>query len=200
MEKCQTIRRKETGFTIVELMIVIAIVGVLASIANVSYTQFMRRSEVNQLARDFESALRSAKHHARTSGRTVSVCGTNEIKKNIPTCLANLADFNSGSTSQTLGWVVFYDVDADNNVTTGDKVFKKIPLTSQRVRMLWTGAMPVDITPRNVIGTAGVFCVYAYGGAVQTTCSADVAENPLNKKTYERRVTLTTLGNVNFIE
>lgn len=201
MEKHRLSYHKEMGFTIVELMIVIAIVGILVSIASVSYSKFTRRSEVTQLARDFEAALTSAKHHARTSGRTISVCGTEEIQKDNPTCLTTIANFNNGSTSETLGWVVFYDADANDTISTGDKVFKKVPLSYRRARMIWSNAtMPIDITPRNTIGTGGTLCVYSFSGTQQTACSDNVATQPLNEDTFERRVSLTGLGNITFLQ
>lgn len=207
MDKYRSSPRKNSmlGFTIVELMIVLAIAGVLVAIANASYSNFMRRSEVNQLARDFETALRSAKHHARTSGRTITVCGTKEIDEANPACLTSLTDFNSGNSSQKLGWVVFYDADTTStNDVPNDKVFKKVPFSYRRARMVWTGATPIAITPRNVIGTAGVLCVYSFAGTQLYTTASDCSRNtttsPLKDNVFEKRVSLTTLGNVSFIQ
>lgn len=195
-------RYRVAGFTIVELMIVLAVAGVLVAIANASYSGFMRRSEVTQLARDFETALRSAKYNARVSERTITVCGTKEIDKANPACLTSLADFNSGNSSQTLGWVVFYDADTSlTNDVTNDKIFKKVPFSYRRARMVWTGATPIAVTPRNVIGTAGVLCVYSYAGTqLYTTVSDCKSDTGIKDDVFEKRVSLTTLGNVSFIQ
>lgn len=203
-------RHPMAGFTLIELMIILAIIALLATIANVSYTNFMRRSEVTQLANDFKTALHTAKNHAYTSGRAITVCGTQEIDKAHPACLSDLTDFNSSSLSQTLGWVVFYDADKNNHVSDGDKVFKKVPLTYRRTRMVWTGSHPVTLTPRNIIGSAGVLCVYSYADTslydtaaqAQARCLDDISAtgSPLNEDVFEKRIALTTLGNIRFIQ
>lgn len=49
MKKLISQARSQGGFTLVELMIVVAVIGILASIASVSYVKYIRSAEVGKL-------------------------------------------------------------------------------------------------------------------------------------------------------
>ena len=63
MRKLRT--RSKSGFTLIELMIVVAIVGVLAALAIPSYTSYMKRSRMSEVLIVFDALAQGAsEYHA----------------------------------------------------------------------------------------------------------------------------------------
>jgi len=65
--------KRETGFTLVELMIVVLLMGILAAIAAPSYQGYMARSRLNGAARMVFSDLATARMDAVNMNRRVQV-------------------------------------------------------------------------------------------------------------------------------
>jgi len=94
--------RRLAGYTLTEVLVVVAIVGILTALAVPNFTQMMQRQKVDSQVSAMVSAMRSARAEAVKRGQQVTLCPTNNPNDNLPTCAAGNPDWSKG-------WVVFVD-------------------------------------------------------------------------------------------
>ena len=77
-------RKYNSGFTLIEMLIVTVIIGVIAAIAASNLLGLLNRNRVNQAARQVEGALKEAQRQAISSGKqcSVEIDTTNKIISN----------------------------------------------------------------------------------------------------------------------
>lgn len=98
--------RLSSGFTMVELMVVVAIVGILTAVAVPSFTSYLARQQLRDQTSAFARAVNLARVEAVKRGRNVMVCRSNAPEAlPRPACGTHAGNWASG-------WVVFAD---DNN-------------------------------------------------------------------------------------
>jgi len=99
---------KMKGFTIVELMIVIAISAILASLAGPSFSSFINNTSQTSAFSQLQGDLNRARSEAIKRNARVLVCNSTT-----GTSCSTATDWSSG-------WVVCFDADANNDcdVTT----------------------------------------------------------------------------------
>jgi type IV fimbrial biogenesis protein FimT len=97
----QRVRRasSSSGFTIVELMVVVAIAAILAAIALPSFNSSMRSSRVTSQTNDFLTAINLARTEAIARSRGVTVCAADTAAGTPVAC----------GTAWSQGWVVIVD-------------------------------------------------------------------------------------------
>lgn len=93
---------RQVGYTLIEVMVVVAIVGILTAAAVPSFNQMMQRQRVEAQVSSLISALRSARSEAVKRGQMVAICPTSNPNDDLPTCAA-------GSPDWSQGWVIFVD-------------------------------------------------------------------------------------------
>jgi type IV pilus assembly protein PilA len=64
----KTINKTQTGFTLIELMIVVAIIGVLAAVAIPAYTDYTQRAQLSEAFTMAEGMKTSVAVHVQTRG------------------------------------------------------------------------------------------------------------------------------------
>ena len=99
--------RNNLGFTLIEVIVTISVLGILLSIAVPSFSKMIERNRVSTGTNEFISALMLTRSEAVTRSLPMSLC----VSSNGTTCNAALDDYSKG-------WLIFSDCDKDGAVTT----------------------------------------------------------------------------------
>jgi type IV fimbrial biogenesis protein FimT len=109
------IKNKGRGFTLVELMVTVAILVILLAIGAPQLQGFLAKRSVSTQADIFASALRMARSEAIKRGQLVTICASDAPEAAIKTC-------NGASDNWSTGWVVFVDGGTKSTIDGSDEV------------------------------------------------------------------------------
>lgn len=115
---------KVSGLTLIELMVVVAIVGILIALAAPSFQGLIMKNKVQAAASEFQSALALARSEAIKRGGDARV-----------TVVAN--SLSGSNAVWTSGMTVFYDITSNANGNAPPSDASKL--------IMQTGAMETDV-------------------------------------------------------
>ena len=121
--------RGHAGFTLLELMVTLAVLGVLAIIAVPAFNEATLSSKLSSYASSFQASLRVARSEAIKRNATITMCRSSDGT----TC--------AGSGTWQQGWIVFNDADADGT------------LNGSEIRFVREGALSADYVLSSGAGT-----------------------------------------------
>ncbi|MDO8262123.1 MAG: GspH/FimT family pseudopilin [Gallionella sp.] len=171
-------RSLRSGFTLIELMVTIALVAILLAVAVPSLTAFLRNSELTSFSNSMLASLNAARGEAMKRGRYAMATPTD-------------------GTNWDSGWVVFVDVDrsqnyaAANDITIMTKEAKPNYLTLTPK----TGSSAADSPPYIMFDASGYSKLKSGGfGAVTFT----IARNDAGASDFAqiRRIVIASTGRV----
>lgn len=102
-------KHRSRGFTLLELMVVLALAAVILGLGAPQFREFTRNNRMVTVANDFLGGVQSARTEAikrQMAIGSVALCPSANPDATTPTCLAD-------TTRQFNGWIVF--VDTNNN-------------------------------------------------------------------------------------
>ena len=99
--------RAQRGFTLMELMVVLAVVGVIMGLAVPNFSLYIRNSRLTGASNDLLAAVTMARSEAIKRQLPVGVCATADPNATPPVCSG------AAATAFRDGWVVWVDADND---------------------------------------------------------------------------------------
>jgi type IV fimbrial biogenesis protein FimT len=85
---CTCSRTSQSGFTLIELMMAVAILGVLAALAAPAFNDTIKRYQANAVVDELKASIEVARTEARRRGRTVFLSRHTNASLNCPTSAA----------------------------------------------------------------------------------------------------------------
>jgi len=163
--------KNENGFTLIELMITLAIAATLVTIGVPSLQDFVMNNRLTTHANDFIGAVQLARSEAIKRQRSTELCISTTFASSPPTC--------TGGKDWTAGWIVWSDIDRDTNVSADEVI---------QVHEAFAGNATLTSAAKSQFRYDSIGLVDA-GGAL-TLCDSRTAEQG-------RQITISNAGRAN---
>lgn len=142
--------RSVSGFTLIELMMVLVVFAIILSVAVPSFRTMFANNQSIAVSEDFIAALNLARSEAIKRGKLVSICRTTNPDDAAPVCTNATGNWNTG-------FIVYLDTkttEADTDTALGE-IIKVYPSLVSQKAVISVKRNGVDVTFLRY-GTLGV--------------------------------------------
>ena len=98
---------KPRGFTLIEMLVVMAIAAILAALAAPSVRDFLVRNTMNGIASEFQAGVLRARNEAVNRNICTTMCMSTTTANASPVCVI------SGDADWQQGWIIFFNTNCD---------------------------------------------------------------------------------------
>lgn len=140
---------KQRGFTLIELMVTLAVAAILITVGLPSFANFIKRSQITEQRDSLYSSLMLARSEAVNRGHSMSVC----VSANQSSCNA----IGAGTVSWAPGWLVFTDPDEDGLVDADETVLKVMAAIDGGNSLEWGDGRRITFDNEGSSNSVGTF-------------------------------------------
>jgi len=146
------IRSDKKGFTLIELMIVVAIIGILAAVAIPAYSGYTKKAKLTEVTNAMGAVATAATEYYQsldewpsmdTIGMIQSSLGVTIPETYVDDC--DIAPVNAGDPTQGATIVVTFSATAPDSTWEDDTLTLTI---NQGTKGAWTGDIPANFIPK----------------------------------------------------
>ena len=119
---------KESAFTLIELIVTIAVLAIITSIAYPSYHQFMERQEYNQLLPFIRNHVNLSKNYASVYHNRIVICPTSDLSR----CENN---------QWHKGFIIFTDTNNNKLLDITEQIHQANKLNLKYGTLVWNGGV-----------------------------------------------------------
>lgn len=139
--------REQTGFTAIELLVVVALLGVLAAIAAPNFLPLIERWRVRQAAEELQHTIQFTRFEAMRLASEGSPDSRVTLRRSAPS-----GDCQTSAGQWDCGWFIFHDLDGDGTQDSGEPTLRLSPTPKGLQVELASGADSVSF---DAFGDAG---------------------------------------------
>lgn len=154
-------RRRQTGFTLYELMITMLVVGIVLTLGIPNFSQFTQNSRITSTANDLHSSFQLARSEAARAKSPVTICASANSMNAAASC---------GGGSFDAGWIIFMDLDGDlQRAGPGENVLRRHAAIDDAIDIMTNGGATYFGYAPTGLGRGDV----GVGPAIQTAVICD---------------------------
>lgn len=180
--------KRQSGFTLYELMITITIIGIVLAVGIPNLSEFTQNSRLTSASNDLLSSFQLARSEAARAKTNITICASNNSLDAAANCGGTFND----------GWIIFVDTDGDlNRAGAGENVLRAFPAAPDGVTITTNGGATYFAFAGTGLGRGNVGGVPALQTAM--ICDDRGVEIAPGGRATARRLVATAIGRATII-